>query len=257
MKKLVAACTALLAVSGAGAHAADSDLAQQLSNPVADLISVPFQLNYDQDIGPNDDTDRWTLNIQPVIPISINENWNLISRTIVPVIGTNGPGTDAFGVGDIVQSAFFSPKEPTAGGWTWGAGPVFLIPSGDDDFSAKTFGIGPTAVALKVQGPWTYGGLANHIWSVGGQDISSTFLQPFVAYTTPSAYTFSLNSESTYDWENDQWSVPINAIASKVLTIGKQPVSVGIGARYWAESAPGGPEGLGARLLFTMIFPKG
>ncbi|MDZ7582744.1 MAG: transporter [Deltaproteobacteria bacterium] len=240
------------------------ELAKKLQNPVAALISVPFQLNYDQNIGLEDDGYRWTLNIQPVIPFSLNEDWNLISRTILPVIHQDEifPGAgDQTGIGDVVQSVFFSPKKPTKSGWIWGAGPVFLLPTGSDDLlTTDKWGAGPTAVALRQQGPWTYGALANHIWSFAGDgdraDVNATFLQPFVAYTTPTAWTFTLNSESTYDWEIEDWSVPINMVISKVTNIGGQLVSVAGGARYWAESPDNGPEGWGARLVFTLLFPK-
>jgi hypothetical protein len=138
---------------------------------------------------------------------------------------------------------------------------VFLLPTATDDLlGADKWGVGPTAVALKQEGPWTYGALANHIWSVAGddnrQDISATFLQPFLAYTTKEAVTFLLNTESTYDWKSKQWAVPLNATATKVMKLGNQLVSVGGGVRYWAESTDGGPEGLGVRLLFTLVFPK-
>jgi hypothetical protein len=242
----------------------NEELAKELSNPIASLISVPLQLNYDSDIGPNDNGDRYQLNIQPVIPISLNDNWNVISRTILPVISQDdiftGAGSQS-GLGDVVQSVFLSPKQPTERGWIWGAGPVFLLPTATDDLTGgEKWGLGPTAVALKQIGPWTYGALANHIWSVAGEDdrqnISSTFLQPFLAHTTKEAITFSLNSESTYDWESEQWAVPINFTATKVTNFGNQIVSVGGGIRYWAESTDGSPEGLGVRLILTLLFPK-
>lgn len=262
-----AAALAIAVAAGCGvAQAQDSsgaDLAKQLSNPIASLISVPFQLNYDRGFGP-DDGHRVTLNVQPVIPISLNEDWNLISRTILPIISQDdiaGPSGDQFGLGDTVQSFFFSPKEPTAGGIIWGVGPVFLIPTATDDLlGSEKWGIGPTAVVLKQDGPWTYGALANHIWSFAGNDdradVNSTFLQPFVSYTTPDAWTFALNTESTYDWESDEWSVPVNFQVSKLVKFGEQPVSITAGARYWAAAPDNGPQGWGARLAVTFLFPK-
>jgi hypothetical protein len=239
-------------------------LAKKLSNPVAALISLPMQYNYDSDIGASDRGSRSTLNIQPVIPFSISEDWNLISRTILPVIKQHdifSQGESQTGIGDVVQSMFFSPKAPTSNGWIWGAGPVLLLPTGSDaKLSADKFGLGPTAVALKQDGPWTYGGLANHIVSVGGPsdraDISATFLQPFVSYNTKTATTFSLNGESTYDWKSKQWTVPVNASASQMIKLGDQLFSVGAGVKYWLKSTDNGPEGLAFRLTFTMLFPK-
>lgn len=239
-------------------------LAKKLSNPIAALISLPMQYNYDSDIGTDDRGSRSTLNIQPVIPFSISENWNLISRTILPVIDQQDiftQGQSQTGIGDVVQSLFFSPKAPTSSGWIWGAGPVVLLPTGSDTkLSADKFGLGPTAVALKQDGPWTYGGLANHIVSVGGPsdraDISATFLQPFLSYNTKTATTFSLNTESTYDWKSKQWAIPINANVSQMVKIGDQLFSLGVGVRYWLKSTDNGPEGVGLRLSFTMLFPK-
>jgi hypothetical protein len=247
---------------GAGAIS-DEQLAKKLANPVAALISVPFQLNYNQDIGAARGGERWQLNIQPVLPVDLNPEWNLISRTILPVVWQDEIYPDAgsqSGIGDVVQSVFFSPKAPTAGGWIWGAGPVFLLPTGSEDLlSVKKWGAGPTGVALRQDGPWTYGLLANHIWSFAGsgkQDVNATFLQPFVSYTTPTAWSFSLNTESTYDWEREQWAVPINAIVSKVTTVGGQLASFGGGVRYWADGPEGGPHGWGFRLSVTLLFPR-
>ena len=239
-------------------------LAQQLSNPISSLISVPFQLNYDRDIGATDDGDRFTLNVQPVIPISLNSEWNLISRTILPLIHQSdiapGSGTQT-GTGDIVQSLFFSPVAPTAGGWIWGAGPAFLIPTGSDDLlTADKWAAGPTAVVLKQQGPWTYGALANHLWSFAGDDsrsdISNTFLQPFLAYNTPSAITYTINTESTYNWKDSRWTIPVFLGITKVTRIGNQAVQFGGGIRYYFDSPTSGPEGLALRFNFVMLFPK-
>lgn len=260
---LLAAC-GLLLFAQVGHAQSTEELAKQLANPISALISVPFQLNYNQDIGPQDDGDRWTLNIQPVIPLSLNEDWNVISRTILPVIWQQdvfpGAGSQS-GIGDLFQSLFFSPKAPTTSGWIWGAGPVILVPTGSDDLlTADKWGAGPTGVVLKQDGPWTYGMLANHVWSFAGDsdraDINATFMQPFLSYTTPNALSLALNTESTYDWENEQWSVPINATAAKVMKFGNQLVSVGGGVRYWADGPDGGPSGWGFRLSFTLLFPR-
>jgi hypothetical protein len=238
----------------------DADLAKKLANPVADLISVPIQSNYDFGIGPGDGT-KWTTNIQPVIPIGLNDDWNVISRTILPVIDQQGitPGgaTDEFGLGDTVQSFFFSPKSSDP---IWGIGPAFLIPTATDSLlGSEKWGAGPTAVVLKQDGPWTYGALANQLWSFAGDDgrddVNATFLQPFVSYITPSKTTFTLNSETTYDWSNEQWNVPVNFIVSQLLKIGDQPVQLFAGARYYLETPDGGPE-WGLRFGITFLFPR-
>lgn len=257
--------TALLfATASVSAQESNEELAMQLANPVAALTSVPFQFNYDQNIGPVEDGERWYLNVQPVVPISLTEDWNLISRTIVPVIDQSDifPGAgDQFGMGDVLQSLFFSPVAPTKGGWIWGVGPAFLLPTATDDLlGADKWGVGPSAVALKQNGPWTVGGLANHITSVAGDseraDINASFVQPFVSYTTPEAWTFTLQTEATYDWEGDQWSVPVSAVATKVSSFGSQLFSAGVGFRYWADSPESGADGLGLRVILTLLFPK-
>lgn len=246
------------------AQEGDADLAQKLSNPLANLISLPMQMNIDQDLGPTDRGTKVQTNVQPVIPFDVGRDWNLITRTIVPVIWQDDlyPGAGSqFGLGDINLSLFFSPKAPTAGGVIWGVGPVVLLPTATDSkLGARKWGAGPAMVVLTTRGPWTYGALANQVWSFAGDDdrpdISSAFMQPFAAYNTPTAWTFSLQSESTYNWKTERWSVPVNFSVAKLVLFGRLPVSLQAGIGYWLESPPAGPEGVRYRLQATLVLPK-
>jgi hypothetical protein len=242
----------------------NADLAQELTNPLADLMTIPIQMNYDQDIGAGDEGERLRTNIQPVIPFNLNEDWNLISRTIMPLIYQDDifPGEGSqFGLGDTSLSLFLSPKKPTSGGLLWGVGPILLLPTATDSLlGGKKWGAGPTVVALTMRGPWTMGTLANHVWSVGGDsdrsDISNTFIQPFVSYTWPSAWTLSVQSESEYNWKTEKWSVPVNAAVSKLVYFGKLPVSLQGGVGYWLDSPATGPEGWRFRLQANFVLPN-
>ena len=170
-------------------------------------------------------------------------------------------GDGESGIGDVVQSFFFSPKQPTSSGLIWGVGPVLLLNTASDDaLGADKWGVGPTAVVLKQEGQWTYGMLANHIESFAGNDnrgdVSATFFQPFLSYITPRKTTFGLSVESTYDWEAEQWSIPVNFTVNQLLKVGNQLLQVGGGVRYWADSPEQGPEDWGIRLQLTLLFPK-
>ena len=238
------------------------EMAKELANPVASLISVPFQSNWDFHMGPDDAT-RFRENIQPVIPISMNEDWNLISRTILPIIdqGALSPQIgEKAGLGDMLQSFFFSPKRPTSDGWIWGAGPVILLPTATNSLlGAEKWGLGPTAVLLKQSNGWTYGALLNHIWSIGGapdrRDVNSTYLQPFLTYTTSTATSFTLATESTYDSTQHQWTVPINFTVAQILKVGGQPISIGAGPGYYAAGPVTKPS-WAVRFAVTFLFPK-
>ena len=229
------------------AQAGDADLAKKLSNPISDLVSMPFQFNWEQGVGPDDQT-RFILNVQPVMPFTLNEDWNMIARVIVPLVSQPAlfvGGAPASGVSDILTSLFFSPSK---GELTWGVGPVINLPSTTEPtLGTEKWSAGPTVVALKQQGPWTYGALWNQIWSFAGNpdrnDVSQMFLQPFLAYNTKSLWTITIQSESTANWEaeEDKWTVPINLLFAKLSSFGPFPASYQFGFGVFAahpETAP-------------------
>jgi hypothetical protein len=245
-----------------------AELAKKLQNPVANLISVPIQNNWDFGIGPAHAM-KYTANIQPVVPVSISEDWNLIIRTIVPVIyeealvnnpnAPNGLGKSHAGLGDTTQSFFFSPKKPV-GGWILGAGPVGYYPTATTSYlGAGQWGAGPTIVALRQEHGFTYGILANQIWSFAGQqdraEVNATFLQPFVSFTTKTYTTFGVNTETTYDWHTEEATVPMNFTVQQLVKIGKQPIAFQLGYRYYVEKPEGGPD-WGLRFAITFLFLK-
>ncbi len=258
-----------LATGAVGQDASTNDesadaaaLAKATLNPVASLVSLPLQNNFDWGGGLNGDGFQYRLNVQPVIPVSLNEDWNVISRTILPyvyqdkVVGTSSQS----GLADTVQSLFVSPVKPARGGWIWGAGPVFQFPTATEDLlGEEKWGAGPTAVVLRQVGAWTYGALLNHIWSFAGDsgrdDVNRTFLQPFASYTTKTFTSVGLNTESTYDWTRERWIVPLNAFVQQLLKVGSQPISLQLGGRYYAEGPSGTPE-WGLRFQFSLLFPK-
>jgi hypothetical protein len=249
----------LLTLAGVALAAeSDEELAKKTQNPIASMISVPMQFNWDFDLGPDNNRSNFLLNVQPVIPISLNPQYNLIVRTIIPVKANEFPASVG-GLGDIAQSFFFSPKKPL-NGWIVGAGPFMLYPSATNEtLGGRKWGAGPTAVLLKQQSGFTYGFLGNHLWSYAGSsdrdEVNATFLQPFLSFTMKSYTTFGVNTESTYDWKNSQWTVPINGTVTQLLKIGGQPLTVQLGYRYYAEAPTNGPS-WGVRFAVTLLFPK-
>jgi len=241
-----------------------TELAKKLSNPVASLISVPVQYNRDEYGGTNQGATVSRVYLQPVVPFSLNEDWNLITRTIVPLLDQKGfplAAVNKSGLGDIVATQYFSPKSPTAGGVIWGVGPAELLPTAADDaLGGGKWGLGPTAVALKQAGPWTVGFLGSHIWSVAGDDkradISATSLQPFFSYTTETHTTIGAYTESVYDWKSEQWQVPLIVQAGQLFKVGSQILQLAVAGKYWADAPDNGPEGWGLRVQLTFVFPK-
>ena len=240
------------------AHVATNadELAKKLANPIAAMISVPFQYNYSRTYG--DDGYKNLLNIQPVVPISISEDWNLISRTIVPIIQQKNvqPSRTQFGLGDTTQSFWFSPKEPTSSGLIWGVGPAALIPTGTDGIGANTWALGPTAIVLKQTGPWTYGMLVNQLWDTGGPaDISSMFIQPFLAKGLGKGRTLSIQARAPITGKPRSGPSPSTFCTARFPSGETQMVSNQFGVGWYATSPSGGPDWQ-LRYMMVLLFPK-
>ncbi len=247
------------------AAAEAEELSKKLSNPVSDLVSIPFQFNWQNGVGPDDDL-QFLLNIQPVVPFHIGKDWNLIARFIVPYLSQpvlSEGGSPVSGLSDITFSMFFSPVGSS--GFTWGVGPAFVLPMTTDPLlGSGKWSIGPTAVALYQAHGWTYGALINQVFSyantgnVERADVSQMFLQPFIAFTNKHAVTFTLNSETIANWKAEsgqKWTVPINFQVSKLAKLGPFPFSVGIAGGYYAAHPDIGPKWK-LRMVFVVLLPS-
>lgn len=256
---LLCACLELIVFSGLASAQSADDLAKQTQNPVASLITVPLQGNWDFGLGDREATGA-LLNIQPVMPFAVSSRTNVILRVIMPLVSQPGPeGTRVNGLGDVVATAFFSPQN--SGRLIWGAGPVVLLPSAtNSSLGSEKFGIGPSAVALVQPGNWTIGGLFNHIWSVSGavdrNDVNSTFLQPFANYNLGNGLAVGAAIEATANWEaEDAWTAPLLFTISKVAVLGRRPVSFAAGAGPTIASPAGGADWR-FRLQAAFLFPR-
>ncbi len=238
-----------------------AELAKKLANPIASLVSIPFQNNTDYGIGINKGS-RNTMNIQPVVPIRLGKNINLITRMIIPVVtqfNVTGIGESQNGIGDFVLSGFLSPSN-SANGFTWGAGPVLLLPVGSNDYTAKQFGAGPTAVALKQFNGWTIGGLINQIWgmagSTAGTKVNQMFFQPFFIYNWKSGAGLGGNFEWTQNWNAGTSVVWFNPTVAGLTSLGKLKTQFVIGPRFNLAAPDGAKADLGWRAAVIFLFPK-
>jgi len=262
-------------VSATAQEQSQGDLAKQAQNPIANLISLPFQNNTNFGLGPDDEVQN-VLNIQPVIPVTLNENWNVITRTIVPILSqpnfyTNGEGR-VTGLGDITFSAFFSPAESAK--LTWGVGPIFLLPTatdgplggvsedGGESLGSDKWGAGLTVVGLTMPGNWVIGSLFSNVWSFAGSgenDINLFTWQYFINYNLPKGWYLTSAPIINANWEadsDDRWTIPFGGGAGRVFSIGKQPVNTQLSA-YFPIEIPGNDDGVWQlRFQIQFLFPK-
>jgi hypothetical protein len=255
----------LIASSAAHAEMSAEELAKLAQNPVGNLISVPFQNNTNLNFGPLKGTQN-ILNIQPVIPVSISEDWNVITRTIVPVISMPALSDDVGstnGIGDVQFTAFLSPAKP--GEWIWGAGPVVQLPTNSSaELGNKNWGLGPSAVVLHIEkgSPWVYGVLANNIWSLSsdkqGGSFSNGLIQPFINYNFEGGFYLTTAPIATVDWKaesSQQWTVPVGGGVGKIFHLGKLPVNTQISA-YYNVVKPDFGANWQIRAQVQLMFPK-
>jgi hypothetical protein len=261
---MIASILCLIALLFSPAEAQDeTELAKKTQNPVADLISVPLQSNFNFGAGSKERM-IYILNVQPVIPINITENWNLITRVIMPIINQPSlfPGMDsATGLGDLNPTFFFSPAKP--GGLIWGFGPTFTLPTSTDELlGSEKWSMGPAAVALTMQGPWVFGALMNNQWSVGGwgdEHVNAFLMQPFVNYNLPAGWYLTSSPILTANWAADRggdvWTVPLGGGAGKLFRVGRLPINAQLAAYGNVAKPEFGPDWQ-LRFQIQFLFPK-
>lgn len=248
----------------------DEELTIAMNNPVAALAFIPFQINFDFKMGPEEKGWRNVSNFQPIMPFEVSKDWNLITRTIIPYMYVDKEALPAGipaseykhqqGLSDTTMSLFFSPKAKM-GELVWGVGPVLLFPTATNSMlGTKKFGAGPALILLKQTKKMTLGGLANHVWSFasvesGREDVSTSFLQPFFSYVGPDLWNFTVTSETTYDWKGEEWTVPLDVVVSRVFTLGSHKVSFVLGPRYYLKAPDEGPK-WGVRFVINFVIPS-
>jgi len=240
----------------------EAALAKAAQNPIANMVSIPIQSNFNFGYGTDRDKSQIVNNVQPVIPISLNKEWNLITRTIIPVIYTEFPEYQT-GIGNIQWTGFFSPAN--SGKFIWGVGPVFQFPTRTDTFLGnKMWTAGPAAVGLTMQGPWVIGLLAQNSWSFAGPSgtenpsVNSFLAQPFINYNLPKAWYLTCSPIITADWKaegSQQWTVPVGLGVGKIFKIGRLPFNGQISAYSNVIRPSIGPEWQ-LRAQIALLLPK-
>jgi hypothetical protein len=264
-KKISIALSIFLLVISSTGHAqekSEEELAKATQNPLASMISLPFQNNTNFGMGPDDDTQN-TLNIQPVWPFSLGENWNFVTRTIIPVVSQPGfgPGESRTnGLGDVTFTGWVSPK--SSGKWIWGVGGALVMPTASDDVLGNDrWSVGPSIVVLTMPGKWVVGSLVSNVWSVGGsgeQDVNFFTWQYFINYNMDNGWYLTSAPIITANWEENSdntWTVPFGGGVGKIFRIGKQPLNAQISAYYNVEKPEFGADWQ-LRLQLQMLFPK-
>ena len=243
----------------------EGELAKKTQNPVADLISVPIQNNFNFNVGPDNQT-QTVINIQPVVPISLNEDFNLVTRTILPVVDQPDPATNSsqFGLGNLNMSLFLSPAKPRR--FTWGVGPIFGFPTKTNDLlGSNTFTVGPSAVVVAMPKHWVIGALANQQWSIGdaapSQRVNALLIQPFINYNLPEGWYLTSAPVITANWEafgnnsSDRWVIPIGGGFGKIVKTSGPPLNINLASYYNVVSPKQGPDWQ-LRFQVALLFPK-
>jgi hypothetical protein len=248
------------------AFAADEqlfELAKKVANPIADLTTTPLQYNWDGQIGALEEGTSNYLRFEPVVPLHVSPDWNLITRLFMPMIeqaNVTPDGATDYGLSGVNLSVFASPTGPVSQGLSIGLGPVVGFPASSSALGSEKWSLGPTAaVVWQPPGPWSVGVLTRQLWSIGGStseaDVNELYVQPFLTYTTADAWTLGVDSEAFYYWADNEASVPINISLTKLIRLGGAAISIGPGVRYWVESTDSDPHGWGARFTADLIFP--
>ncbi|HSD43948.1 MAG TPA: transporter [Burkholderiales bacterium] len=254
-----ATCALVLAAPAAALHSTEA-LAKAAQNPLANLISIPFQNNTNFNVGPRDGTQN-VLDSQPVIPFELSKDWNLITRTIVPIITQPGfvPGeSTTTGLGDIQFTGFASPSNAE------GVGAIGQLPMNSSDrLGNDRWGLGPSFVALHLEkgDPWVYGFLVNIVWSVGGGSdptYNNFLLQPFLNYNLPDGWYLTSSPVITADWKaeaSQQWTVPVGGGVGKIVHFGRLPVNLQLQSYYNVVAPDNGPD-WSIRFQIQFLLPK-